>query len=51
MEKTPKTEHSSSYGKKFKDSWKIQYENNNENESEKSTHNPSNLYANLVSTV
>ena len=44
-------EHSSSYGEKFKDSWKIQYENNNENEGEKPTHNPSNLYVNFVSTV
>ena len=44
-------EHSSSYGEKFRDSWKIQYENNNENEGEKPTRNPSNLYVNLVSTV
>ena len=44
-------EHSSSDSEKFRDSWKIQYENKNENEGEKPTHNTSNLYVNLVSTV
>ena len=44
-------EHSSSYSEKFRDSWKIQYENKNENEGEKPTLNTSNLYVNLVSTV
>ena len=44
-------EHSSSYSEKFRDSWKIQYENKNENEGEKPTLNTSNLYVKLVSTV
>ena len=44
-------EHSFCYGEKFRDSWEIQDENKNENEGEKPTHNPSNLYVNLVSTV
>ena len=44
-------EHSSSYSEKFRDSWKIQYENKNENEGEKPKLNTSNLYVNLVSTV
>ena len=44
-------EHSSSYSEKFRDSWKIQHENKNENEGENPTHNTSNLYVNVVSTV